>query len=670
MTEEKLNNAANARLSGDNATAIRLCREILSAAPDNLDAISLLGVSLIEVGDLTQGSKLVQHAAQQSPQNWRYLLNLSVLAEVTGDDANAIEIAKRASAAGPDRFEAWGRLGSLLGKVGDFKACADALKRAHAIEPGHEGVALQLAAASLEIEDLETAGATLDRLGEPPHLADGVLRLKTRLARRLANWTGLVALAQRWISIAPHEDEARIAMAYGLSQQGFYARAAEAYEPVLAKHPNNAEHLAAVGRLHLGARDMDKAHRYFQRALEADPQCAEAAFGVSRYLTFYGRMDEAETYVRRALAADPRHAEAHAQLAEITKSPLTDTEINALAALGADESLSAEHRAIVYFALGDARHRRKEREAAFAAWSAANEQKMRHREFDFEAIYDEAARERETHDITTMFDGARRETSNDIATSDTPTPIFIVGMPRSGTTLLESALSAHPMAAGGGELPALPIIRREFMEWAKRAGWRGGGIPDDVATPLREKYFRQYIDFKIPQADFITDKLPPNFWSVGLISVLFPEAKIIHIRRSPLETGFSIFRRNFSRHWTFATSLEAIGHYYGQYARIMTHWEKTYPGLVTFIQHEDLVANFEDRLRELVAFCGLPWDDQCLHYYEADRAVITFSATQVRKPPSPDHLNSTAPYQALLAPLAARLEKENVDLATGALKSL
>jgi hypothetical protein len=156
--------------------------------------------------------------------------------------------------------------------------------------------------------------------------------------------------------------------------------------------------------------------------------------------------------------------------------------------------------------------------------------------------------------------------------------------------------------------------------------------------------------------------------AVGFIRHIFPEAKIVHIRRDPVETGFSIFRRNFSQQWPYANDLDSIAHYYGEYARLMAHWETSFPEAFAFVQYESLVDDFEAELRRVLAFCGLPWDETCLNFHTADRPVITFSAVQVRKPASKDHLGAARAYAKHLAPLREALEAAGVDRATGRLQ--
>jgi hypothetical protein len=179
-------------------------------------------------------------------------------------------------------------------------------------------------------------------------------------------------------------------------------------------------------------------------------------------------------------------------------------------------------------------------------------------------------------------------------------------------------------------------------------------------------FFDQCKRFGWNGAAHVTDKQPTNFLSVGMIAALFPQARIIHIRRDPVETGFSIYRRNFSQAWPFTTDLGDIAHYYAEHDRIAQHWLAAYPHFMTFVQYEDLVRNFEPEIRRLVAFCGLEFDDACLRYHEQSRSVMTFSAAQVREPPSIARLSSAGPYREHLRPMIDALEQLGVDLASGA----
>lgn len=661
---ETFEDARRARLDGRYGAAELILRQILDKNPIDALAAGLLGQCLSETGDEKAAREFVELALSLAPQSADVRLNLSALRLQQGDLRAAIEEAHRATQIDAEKFEAWATLGSLYGRAGSFRDAIASLTRACRLNPRNANAALLLAGASVEVRDYAGARRALDMVDAIKADLPAALRLRIHIARGVGDWKGLIEIAARWLKVAPDDEEARIVMAFGLGQLGYHDRASEFYQPVAEAQPPRAEHLAAMGRYRLGARNLAEAKMWFDRALAADPACAEALFGLSRLLTFKGELDEAAAMARRALALNPKHVEAYRQLGEIVEGRFTEEELARLSDLCTDKSLAEDVAAIAHFAYGDGLHKARRHGDAFEVWSQANRLKNAELKKSPAGGYDPAAQERTTSRLIELFPRPAKAASP-LETNE-PAPIFIVGMPRSGTTLLESAISAHPMVAGAGEVPALPFILDEFLGWAARAR-SPIDIPAEKRAAWREHYFRQAEKFRNRSAVFFTDKQPSNFLALGLIGQLFPEAKIIHIRRSPMETGFSIFRRNFSRQWPFANGLEDIAHYYGQYARLMEHWEQNFPSAFAFIQYERLVDNFDKELRRLVEFCGLPWDDACLNFHAAERTVITFSAAQVRKPASKDHLGAARPYADYLAPLKEGLEKAGVDLETGAL---
>lgn len=663
---ETLEDARRARLDGRYGAAELILRRMLDKNPIDAMAAGLLGQCLAETGDAKAGREFAELALSLAPQNADVRLNVAALRQQQGDLRAAIEEAHRATQLDANKFEAWATLGNLYGKAGAFTDAAAALTRACRIKPDHAGAALLLAGASLELDDYAGAKRALDLVDEAaPDLPDA-LKMRAHLARETNNWNGVVDASKRWLAAAPDDEEARIVLAFGLGQLGYYDRASEAYRPVAEAEPLRAEHLAAMGRYRLGARDIAEARKWFDRALEIDPSCGEASFGLSRLMTFTGDLESAEAMARRALQSNPRHIDAYGQLGEITGAKFTDAELAQLEALCTDASLRNDARATALFAHGDGLHRKKNHAGAFASWSKANRIKTEEALKSPADAYNPAEQERRTRRLMQLFprDPAPR---GGFRTEDRSRPIFIVGMPRSGTSLLETAISSHPLVAGAGEVPALPFILDEFLGWAGRTG-KIEDLPGDMRDAWRTMYFRQAENFSQRRAPHISDKQPSNFMAVGFIRHVFPEAKILHIRRNPIETGFSIFRRNFSRQWPFANDLKSIAHYYGQYARLMAHWESNFPSAFAFVQYERLVGDFEKELQRLTEFCGLAWDEACLNFHSAERSVITFSAVQVRKPASKDHLGTTIPYAEYLKPLQDALEAAGVDPETGALK--
>lgn len=664
---EILAKAQEARLQGDNKRAIELCRAVLASERGNADAVSLLGVSLAETGAVAEGEIFVARALSAAPQNWRYLLNYSTMLECKGDLAGARDAAEKAVAAAPERFETWGRAGDLAGKCADFARASDALRRALDLAPDHPGLSLLYAGAAYETGDIAAAERALDVFEKAAPGHPQALRLRTFIARQKNDWEGLITAAHAALAAAPEEEGARAALAFAYAQLGHFPKAAEVYRPLAEKTPPQAIHLATLGKYLLSARELDAGAALYRQALDLEPDNSAAAAGYARHLNFIGDFENAAIYARRAIEADPNNAEALAELALASGARLTDAEIAQARRIGANSVAGAKHRAIALFALGDALHQRKDRAGAFGAWTEANRLKQSLGDRDAGGRYRLDAEEAYIDHLIGMFPvdyvGSEAERAR------RPAPIFIVGMPRSGTTLLDSAISAHRDVSSAGELPYMSFAVSEFLKLPTHGAWRGGALPYDIAQGFREKYVKQYRDYDVADAPYITDKQPSNYYAVGLIRRVFPEARIIYIRRNPVEVCFSMYRRNFSTSWTASNSLEDLAHSYAQHVRVADHWLATLGENIAFIQYEDFVRNFETELRRLIAFCGLDWDPACLEYYKQDRTVLTFSAAQVRKPPSPEHLNSTGPYAEFLAPLMTALEFHGIDLETGARKA-
>lgn len=654
MNDAELAQAYTARQSGDPARAVEICRRIIARQPGHHGARSLLAVCFAEAGHIAQARPLIEEAVAAEPGNWRFLLNLSVLREAEGRMEEAIASAREAAAHAPEKFEAWGRLGDLCGRREDFAGATDALERAVSLKPDHPGLALLLAASAYELGRYEVADAALDTVDRLTPGNPGALRLRSHLARKQGRPEASVDAARSWLAAEPRSVEARVALAHAQAQRDDFHGAVETYRPLAEAHPADPEHWATLAQYLMWTREFDAAERFYEQALELRPDHAGAAAGLARLAVYRGRFGEAADFARRAIESDPTNVDAYAQLALAGEMRLDDADLARLEAMAADRALAPDRRAMAGFTIGDVRHKRGEPERAFAAWRVANELKR-----SAGPQYDG----RKTEQLVARLVASFGEPGADAAESppDGAQPIFIVGMPRSGTTLLDSAFAAHADVASAGELPGMPALLSRFLEWADGAGWQGGVIPAPIAEQLRTAYLRQYEQYRVAPARFVTDKQPLNFLAVGLIRRLFPHAPIIHIRRDPLETGFSIYRNNFTRSWPFSTSLADIGHYYGQYARLMAHWESVFGERVATVRYEILVEDFEGELRRLLERSGLGWDPACLSYFEREGVITTLSSAQVRKPPSSEMMRSTASYLDALQPLREALAGAGVE---------
>lgn len=655
-----LKEARKARLADDYDSAIKLCRAFLDVNPGAPEGESLLGLCEVEAGR-GEGAARIVRAAEAAPKNAALQLNLSILRERQGDLRNAVASANAAASLDSRFFEAWAQLGKLLGKGEKFDEAFVALQHALTIRRDHPGVVLLFASAALEIGKFDDCAAALDDAEKLDVPATETRRLRAHLLRKRGDVAALESFAEEWLKAAPNDEEARFALAYALAEQGYYDRAATAFAPLAAAPEADAQKLAAMGRYLLGGRRLDEAAHWFKRALKADPDDIDANFGLARRSLFLGKMDDAEAWCRRTLAAAPGHAEAFGLLVEAAGGRVSDADLAALEEALANAGRRDDDKIKLLFAKGDALHARKTHDAAFDAWAEANRLK-KSRAAVAGAAYDRRAAEKKTDAVIRLFPAPRA--SADRASVAGPTPIFIVGMPRSGTTLLESAICAHPDVDGAGEVPAMPFYLDQFLA----APDRGSSVSASHMAQWRAGYLEQCKRFGWAGARFVTDKQPSNIFSVGLAAQLFPDARFIHIRRNPVETGFSIHRHHFTQAWPFTADLVDIAHYYVEHLRIADHWAAAFADRYTFVQYENLVDDFEGELRRLIAFCGLDWNDACLNYQTQDRAVMTFSAAQVREGPSKSRLSSAGPYRARLAPLIEALETLSIDLQTGALR--
>jgi tetratricopeptide (TPR) repeat protein len=478
--------------------------------------------------------------------------------------------------------------------------------------------------------------------------------LAAALFADLRDWTELEHLARRWITHDPRSVEAWQTLSRAFFEVSRFDEAIAAFNKVLEFEPQHSAHWISAAKIATAAQQYDKALSFLERVQALVPDSAELSYAFCRVYYLTGDLGLAERYCLRTLELNPYAVPAFTTLGQLREGRLSDAEIAAINQLLAADGLHPEYRALLNFTLGDALDKSGRAEPAFLAWQEANaiNQVISAQEG---LRYDAAAFENEVNLLSDIFgeplaiDWSERQAT-------LPRPVFVVGMPRSCTTLVESILAAHSQVDGAGELPTLYDIYEELLQTARREGVQAARAQ---LAAKADTWRRRYLA-AIPQnlrASIIVDKQPLNFRAIGLIRMLFPEAPIIYTRRDAMDVGFSIYRNNFSKNWPCAHSLSDIGHYYGVHTRIMAYWFELHGECVHVVDHAKLITDGDNVIRHLLAFAGLQFEDACLAPHESKRAIATFSAVQVRQPVSGAYAGKSRAYTRQLAPLREALSK-------------
>ena len=647
-----------AHYSGRYGEALTCYREALALRPDDAEAMSLAGLAMTHLDQAAEALPLLQRAVQLEPGQPGFRMNLAEGLLRSGRSDEALRHLQQTIADYPDNVNAWEKSGDIAASRRDLDGAARAWSQALSLNPKIASPALKLARLELSrnrpdaaLQVLESSAA---RMPDDPTVF--ALRTEALIARR--DWPSLNALALDWTRRQPDSAAAWRAVARAAFELGRYRGASDAFARALTLTSPTAADLTTYGSLCLHALDIDAAAAALDQAAALDPDHTELLSTRGLLNMYLGRFQEAEECCRRSLARNPDNVPAYTTLSRLHRGRLADEDRDAVVRLAKWPDLNLDYRIPAAFAIAHAHDANAQIDQAFAAYEYAHElalerDRLENRRYD-RAYVDE--RRRRLIELS-LEPALTRDNA-----AGGPVPIFIFGMPRSGTTLIESMLSAHSRVFACGERPTM----RQILQALLALDTAGRAADISLLGEWATVYMSQLP--KIGGADHVTDKHPLNFEAVGLITRMFPDARLIHVRRNPIETGLSIYRQEFNKNWTFPHRLPDIGHYYGHYARLMAHWERALPGRITTIQYEDFARNFESKAPALVAACGLEWEPRCLDFQHTARAITTFSTVQARDPVAVGSGRAQR-YQGHLTELVAALEEAGIDLTTGTLRS-
>jgi predicted Zn-dependent protease len=638
-------------LERDPRLAVEQADEILKSVPGHPYARLILGTAHRHAGQTSAALGVLEPLAREQPRSPAVHIELAVALGEAGRATEAISALRRALQLKPNSVDAWRVLAEQLDLIGDADG-ADGARAAH-IKAATKDPRLLEAAAALVANDLPVAEALLRTHLKAFPTDVAALRMLAEVAGRLKRFPDAQALLERCLELAPSFDAARHNYAVVLNREGKAAAALPHVEQLLAKEPRNPGYRNLKAAILANAGDYGEATEVYEAVLKDFPQQPKIWSSYGHSLKTQRRQAESIAAYRRAISLEATLGEAYWSLANLKTFRFERADIVAMREALVAKNLSDDDRLHFEFALGKALEDEGEYAESFSHYVKGNAIRKKLLPYSFD---DNSKFVRRAKAVFTREFFASRTGSG----TDVQDPIFIVGLPRAGSTLIEQILSSHSQVEGTMELPDVPRMAAEIFR--REAATNTQGFAQAVAafTPeelraLGDRYLVETRSQRKTDRPFFVDKMPNNFLFAGLIHLMLPNARIIDARRHPLGCCFSGFKQHFARGQSFTYGLEDIGRYYRDYVELMAHFDAVLPGRVHRVFYEAMIDDTDTEVRRLLAYCGLPFEDGCLKFYENDRAVRTASSEQVRQPIFREGVDHWRHFEPWLGPLKEAL---------------
>lgn len=686
--EEAMQLASQLQRQGKLQDAEAMLNKVLNFKPNFPPALNLLGVIAHQVGKTDVAINLIEKAIKGDGKNQLLHSNVGEMNRLVGNLEKAIFHGRKATKIAPNSAGAHANLGIAYFDQKDYDKAEKSQQKALSLDPNILPALNNRGSIYKERKDLENAviwykkaldvnpnhleslnniGATLtdDNKAEEarPYLLNAVklnpnyveaLNNLGRVYLQLDHYDDALPAFQKAAKLDNSHCSAHLGISAVMQERQNYEGALKAAEHAAKVEPDRAEAHVAMGRslVHLGKEI--KAHQCYDNALRIDAELGSAYNARGSLLLEQGQMEKAEENFRKGMALEKEEGaklESLFNLASAIKMKEGSEEHKALIAAEADiESLSEKKVMLLHFALGKMNDDLKNYELAFENYikaCALKRKTFEYSAFEMTNTYQQTAN---------IFNAEMIEKLKPYA-DPSAKPIFVLGSPRSGTTLTEQIISTHPEVHGAGELKdfanaigSMPNVQGQgtFPAIMDKLS------PEQIAH-IGKDYIKHITELA-PNADYITDKMPANYFYIGLIHALLPNAKIIHVKRNPLDTCISCFQRLFGHNQYQSYDLAELGTYYKDYVHLMDHWKKILPkGSLYEVTYEELVANPESQAKSLIAACGLEWDEECLNFHKNKRSIRTASVTQVRQPIYKTSVEKWRRYEKYLSPLIEAL---------------
>jgi tetratricopeptide (TPR) repeat protein len=670
--------------NGQFETAKLVSRELCKSHKRDAESWYLLSLALSQLQEYSAAIKAYQKTLELSPNLAAAAFNLALTLQLSGRLTDAVRHYRKAIKLDPAMSDAHYNLGNTLLVLEQYRQAGECYKTVIAQRPDYPDARINLAIVLQKLGDYSSAERMLRSVAQKYRSAAAYMNLG-QLYQSTNDQQRAIDCYLKALELKPHFPTAQLRLGGLYETLGRYDLALQAYHSAAVQEPNQTEAIYGIASVYFQTGCFENAKKYLKETLTLDPRHAKSYVSWGSIQVIQGDLGAALTSIDKALAIDSAYTDAivlkakiHEQRGEAESAlrllqPLIEAG-TANAAAGSVyanilhgrkeyrqgiqslESIlrNAQHHnwglRQIHFSLGKLYDAAGDYDAAFSHYRRGNELR--------DCNYASA---RQTADVEALIGTFTPDYSAKLARSSIHSlkPVFIVGMPRSGTSLVEQILSCHPDVAAGGELTFVHDVARTLKDRISTDKSYPECLVDltaEIVDSIVEDYVRMAASFRKDQA-IVTDKLPLNFIHLGLISLLFPEARIVHCRRNPIDTCLSCYFQDFSGHLPFTYNLEHLAHYYREYRRLMVHWQRVLVIPVLTIGYEDLIRNQEAESRKIIEFCGLEWDPRCLDFNKVNRFVRTASYDQVRRPIYRSSVNRWKNYEAYVGPLK-KLQEE------------
>lgn len=641
-----------AKLLGKNDVAAETqTREILKTVPGHPQALLMLGSALRRQGRFDAALEILEPLAKSQPKVAMAHFEAGLTFANVGRTREGIAALMRAVRLNPKLAPAWRELGDQLTIVGDTDAADNAYM--NQIKTSVHDPRLLQAATALNENKLAIAEHLLREFLKAFPTDIPALRMLAEAGLRLGRYEDSEALFARCLELAPSFLAARHGYAMVLHRMSRTAEALAQTEILLKRAPDNPSfrNLNAAVLARIG--DSARAIKLYEKLVRDHPDQAKVWLSYGHTLKAEGRQSDCIAAYRKSIALLPSFGEAYWSLANIKTFRFSAREVEDMRVQLGYGKLKDEDRYHLQFALGKALEDEGLYAESFNQYADGNALRRTELMYDAEETRDHVRRSKAV--LTRAFFESRAG-SGQVA----PDPIFVLGLPRSGSTLVEQILASHSAIEGTAELPEIVAFSRRLGQRKKTGDPSAypevlAALDADSLKKMGEEYLERTRVQRRLGRPFFVDKMPNNFAHIGLIHLILPNAKIVDVRRHPLGCCFSCFKQHFARGQGFTYSLNEMGRYYRDYVELMAHFDAVLPGRVHRIIYENLVENTEAEVRRLLDYCGVPFEERCLRFYETGRSVRTASSEQVRTPIFKDAVEHWQNFEPWLDPLKLAL---------------